>query len=82
MRDLLWVDPHQGCALIDEVFFNQIHRNLERGPCSSLRIPGLKDKELLVLDGEFYILNIGVVALESAEGIDELFVDFWLLFFE
>ena len=66
------IDPRHRLVLGDEPFVRHFDRDAQRGLGGALAGAGLQHPELALLDGEFEVLHVAVVALEQTVDAGEL----------
>ena len=70
--DLIRLDPHYSCLLVDQAFLDEIYGYLYSSSGSSLTVTGLEHEELAVLNCELHVLHVFVVVLECVGDLFEL----------
>ena len=79
---MLWVNTLKCSAFVDEPLIKEVDGNFKCSTGSTLCITCLKNKELLVLNREFNVLDVCIVPFQPSKGVDEFLVDRWLLFLQ
>ena len=69
--DLLGVLAQDGFALIDQALVDEVDGDFDDGVGGALAGAGLEDPEGALLDGEFDVLHVAEVGLESVAGLEE-----------
>ena len=72
--ELLGLNAQHGLTLGDHALVDEVARDLQRRLRGALAVAGLEHVEFAVLDGEFHVLHILKVVLESVGDGDELII--------